>query len=126
MSVPRCCCTDRRVERWQAQKADFHFSLDVAGKGQVEGVLYYFPFQNERETLPTEDFNLVHNPISHYNMTQQPGVPGPSQVSTSQAGHIRPTQLPLRGTPGFPCSSGLLGSCLMKIFQRLSKLAAQS
>ena len=55
----------------QAQKSDMKFSLDVPGKGQVEGILYYFPFQNASESLPVEDFNLVHNPITHYGMTQQ-------------------------------------------------------
>lgn len=73
----------------QAQKSELRFSLDVPGKGQVEGVLYYFPFQNASESLPTEDFNLVHNPISHFAMTQQqPGANQQTQPAATQAGRL--------------------------------------
>ena len=69
-----------------------NFSLTVPDKGVVSGVLYYFPFENERETLPVEDFNLVHNPISTYSMTQLP--PGGSQPPGTQ--HL--TQQPRQST----------------------------
>ena len=71
----------------QAQKSDMKFSLDVPGKGQVEGILYYFPFQNASESLPVEDFNLVNNPITHYGMTQQ-------QPAGNQLTQPTNTQLP--------------------------------
>lgn len=70
----------------------------VPGKGIVAGALYYFPFQDERETLPAEGAIASQpEPITTYNMTQQPmasqlptqappqndGVP-PSQIQHSQ------------------------------------------
>ena len=78
----------------QAQKAEFKFSLDIAGKGQVEGVLWYFPFENETESLPIEDFSLVNNAISTYNMTQQP-LQAMTQMHATQAGQH--TQIPGKG-----------------------------
>lgn len=45
----------------------------VPGKGVVAGALYYFPFQDERETLPAEGAVASQpEPITTYNMTQQP------------------------------------------------------
>ena len=57
----------------QAQRAELQFSLMVPGKGTVAGALYYFPFQDERETLPAEGALAAQpEPITTYNMTQQP------------------------------------------------------
>lgn len=57
----------------QAQRAELQFSLMVPGKGTVAGALYYFPFQDERETLPAEGAVASQpEPITTYNMTQQP------------------------------------------------------
>jgi len=82
----------------QAQKSSMRFSLNVPGKGQVDGVLHYFPFENASESLPVEDYNLVHNPISNFNMTQpQPNLAytqaPPTTQATTQAmkgGHTQP------------------------------------
>ena len=79
----------------QAQQAEFHFSMDVAGKGQVEGVLWYFPFHNGMESLPLEESNLSHNPITSYNMTQRPTHQQASQMLNTQAN--QQTQAPGRG-----------------------------
>lgn len=89
----------------QAQRSGLHFSLDIAGKGQVEGVLWYFPFENETESLPVEDFNLVHNAISTYNMTQQP-LQAMTQMHATQAGHQ--TQQPGKGKEHLGSSASLL------------------
>ena len=37
------------------------FSLRVPGKGTVTGVLYYFPFEQERETVPMDARQTHHS-----------------------------------------------------------------
>jgi len=46
----------------QAQRSSLNFSLNVPGKGQVGGVLHYFPY-DDRETVPVGDYHLVYRPI---------------------------------------------------------------
>ncbi|KAK3267358.1 hypothetical protein CYMTET_24075 [Cymbomonas tetramitiformis] len=36
------------------QRSEFTFALEVAGKGLVEGVLYYFPYDMDHETMPVD------------------------------------------------------------------------
>lgn len=84
-----------KIRLVQAQKSDLKFSMDVPGKGQVEGVLYYFPFHNAAESLPVEDFNLVHNPITHYGMTQQQ--PGGNQMTQPPASQLPRLTQALKG-----------------------------
>ena len=38
----------------RAHKSEFQFSLSVPDRGTVSGVLYYFPYENDRETVPLE------------------------------------------------------------------------
>jgi hypothetical protein len=88
----------------QAQKSSLRFSLNVPGKGQVEGILHYFPFENASESLPIEDFNLVHNPITNYNMTQpQQGIAytqaPPTTQATTQAMKGKQTSPPTESHP---------------------------
>lgn len=54
----------------RAQQSEMTFLLNVPGKGTVSGVLFYFPFQNDRDTLPAEDHPMAHRPVSMFNMTQ--------------------------------------------------------
>lgn len=67
----------------QAQKAELQFSCLVEGKGTVAGVLYYFPFENERENVPMEP---VQNPLQDapgaLGLTQHPAS---TQLALTQA-----------------------------------------
>lgn len=47
----------------RAQKAEFPFTLDVPGKGVVSGIMYYFPFENERETVPMDASKPFGSPL---------------------------------------------------------------
>ena len=46
------------------------FALEVPKRGSVAGVLLYYPFENEAETLPLEDTGAGHAHITTYNLTQ--------------------------------------------------------
>jgi hypothetical protein len=46
---------DMETRILRTQKAELPFALDVPGKGTVSGVLYYFPFENDVETMPLDD-----------------------------------------------------------------------
>ena len=79
----------------QAQKAQLPFTLTVPEHGTVSGVLWYFPFEHDQETLP----------LGHHPMLQAAG-PAAHMTQLTQAGHAmltqhtqRPlgTQLPLAG-----------------------------
>lgn len=67
----------------QARKAELPFSCLVEGKGTVAGVLYYFPFENERENVPMEP---IHNPLldpaGGMGLTQHPAG---TQLALTQA-----------------------------------------
>jgi structural maintenance of chromosomes flexible hinge domain-containing protein 1 len=45
---------DLETRMLRAHKSEFTFSLTVPEKGTVNGVLYYFPYENDRETVPLE------------------------------------------------------------------------
>lgn len=45
---------DLETRMLRAHKSEFTFSLKVPEKGIVNGVLYYFPYENDRETVPVE------------------------------------------------------------------------
>lgn len=45
---------DLETRQLRAAQAKMDFKLDVPGKGAVEGVLWYFPYQNDRETVPLD------------------------------------------------------------------------
>lgn len=46
---------DLETRMLRAQRAELAFTLAVPDRGTVAGVLYYFPFENDRETVPAED-----------------------------------------------------------------------
>lgn len=58
----------------KAQQAQLPFTLTVPGHGTVSGVLWYFPFQNDQETLP-----LGHHPM------MQAAAPGAHMTQLTQA-----------------------------------------
>lgn len=61
----------------QAQQAQLPFTLTVPEHGTVHGVLWYFPFQNDQETLP-----LGHHPML------QAAAPGTlTQLTQAEAAH---------------------------------------
>lgn len=57
----------------QASRSDFQFSLLVPDKDCiVYGTLQYFPFENERETIPLDtDHPSGLDPMAQFSMTQQ-------------------------------------------------------
>ena len=62
----------------QAQQAQLPFTLTVPGHGKVSGVLWYFPFQNDQETLP----------LGHHPMLQAAGPAAHmTQLSQAEAAH---------------------------------------
>lgn len=69
----------------RAQQAQLQFTLSVPDHGTVSGVLWYFPFQNDRETLP----------LGHHPMLQAAG-PGGHMTQLTQAGAAHMTQLTQR------------------------------
>ncbi len=69
----------------QAQQAQFPFTLTVPDHGVVQGILWYFPFQNDRETLP----------LAQHPMLQAAG-PGAHMTQLTQAGAAHMTQLTQR------------------------------
>ena len=67
----------------QAQKAELQFSYLVPDKGMVAGVLYYFPFENERENVPMEPIqNQLVDPAGPMVLTQHPSG---TQLGVTQA-----------------------------------------
>ena len=81
----------------QAQKAQFHFTLTVPDHGVVSGVLWYFPFENDSETLP----------VGRHPMLQKMAPPAGHLTQLTQAGADHLTQLTKRplGTQ-FPTFGG--------------------
>ena len=62
-----CACTCV-----QAARSELQFSLLVPGRGSVSGALRYYPFENERETLPDEAADAAREPLTTFTLTQQP------------------------------------------------------
>ncbi|KAK9820414.1 hypothetical protein WJX72_010046 [[Myrmecia] bisecta] len=79
---------DMETQYLKAQRAEMSFSLQVPGKGTVSGVLWYFPFENERETLPSESAAWAHLAASSMTLTQIPPtltqLPGATQLGTQR------------------------------------------
>jgi structural maintenance of chromosomes flexible hinge domain-containing protein 1 len=58
----------------RAQRSELPFTLEVPNKGTVCGVLYYFPYENDHETVPQENVASSTKPImpSPFAPTQLP------------------------------------------------------
>ena len=80
----------------QAQQAQLAFTLTVPEHGTVSGVLWYFPFQHDQETLP----------LGHHPMLQAAAAAG-HLTQLTQAGLTQQTQGPV-GTQ-FPLAGEILG-----------------
>ncbi|KAG2443092.1 hypothetical protein HYH02_009506 [Chlamydomonas schloesseri] len=89
----------------RAAQARLEFSLDVPGKGAVEGVLWYFPFVNGAETVPTEQGAAAYGSgcpggsggsggRGNGGRTGGGGAPGPGVLTLAQE---LPTQMTLHG-----------------------------
>ena len=81
----------------QAQQAQLPFTLTLPDHGTVHGVLWYFPFQNDQETLP-----LGHHPMLQAaapgNLTQLTQAEAAHQAAmTQQTQRPMGTQLPFAG-----------------------------
>lgn len=61
----------------QAQQAQLPFTLTVPDHGTVHGVLWYFPFQNDQETLP----------MGHHPMLQAAAAGISTQLTQAEAAH---------------------------------------
>ena len=61
----------------QAQQAQLPFTLTVPEHGTVHGVLWYFPFQNDQETLP----------LGHHPMLQAAAPGNMTQLTQAEAAH---------------------------------------
>ena len=76
---------DLETRMLRAHKAEFPFTLQVPDRGTVSGVLYYFPYENDRETLPVEP-GLTWGKAG----IGAPGLGGPTQLGlVSQAPGMR-------------------------------------
>lgn len=76
---------DLETRMLRAHKSEFPFTLQVAEKGTVSGVLYYFPYENDRETIPVDT-----GPTWGGSGPVGAGVGGPTQIPLmSQAPGIR-------------------------------------
>eukprot|EP00198_Chlamydomonas_reinhardtii_P012225 XP_001701562.1 predicted protein [Chlamydomonas reinhardtii] len=85
----------------RAAQARLEFSLDVPGKGAVEGVLWYFPFVNGAETVPTEQGAAAYGSGCPGGSgggagggKPGGGAPGPGVLTLA---HELPTQMTLHG-----------------------------
>jgi hypothetical protein len=77
----------------QAQKAEIEFDLVVPEKGTVTGHLYYFPFENERETVPMDRTQQQQPPPAT-------GAAGALVLTQQPAGtQLALTQGPARSSP---------------------------
>ena len=81
----------------QAARSELQFSLLVPGRGSVSGALRYFPFEDERETLPDEataDGAATREPLTTFSLTQQPSqaLPGASQATEGEGGVLTAVQ----------------------------------
>ena len=83
----------------QAQQGELSFCLQVPGRGLVSGVLWYFPFQDERETVPQATTSMLRRPQAGISLTQAPpAAPGLTQLPSQHSTQARPSQHAPRAT----------------------------
>ena len=83
----------------QAQQSELAFSLQVPGRGLASGVLWYFPFADERESVPQGATSMLHRTQLGLSLTQAPpAAAGLTQVSSQHLTQVRPSQLQPRAT----------------------------
>eukprot|EP00887_Chlorella_sp_A99_P005757 scaffold1.g5757.t1 len=75
---------DMETKLLRAQRAELPFTLQVPDRGVVAGVLYYFPYENDHETVPTDASPYFRaREDSPAGMAGRAG--GPTQRSGTQA-----------------------------------------
>lgn len=78
---------DFETQMLRGQKAELQFTLNVPDRGTVIGVLYYFPYENDRETVPREEG--IAPPASVFGAPgaglTQAGGPGATQFGATRA-----------------------------------------
>ena len=78
----------------QAQQSELAFSLQVPGRGLASGVLWYFPFADERESVPQGATSMLHSMQLGLSLTQAPpAAAGLTQVPSQYLTQVRPSQL---------------------------------
>lgn len=73
----------------RSQQAELQFSLTVPDHGIVSGVLWYFPYQDDTETVPLEQHPMLYTTAPNAGPTQLTQ-PGPSQHTQLPAGTQAP------------------------------------
>lgn len=70
--------------------------LPVFFAGRVEGVLWYFPFENDQETVPIDPYTLGRMRLSSHKdgSSQHPGHGPLTQIGPSQIAHFGASQRP--------------------------------
>lgn len=76
----------------RAQQAQLLFTLIVPGHGTVSGVLWYFPYQGDAETMPLLGHPMLFNPAQSTHATQmtQAGAAQLTQMTQLPAGSQAP------------------------------------
>ncbi|KAL3158052.1 hypothetical protein ABBQ32_011661 [Trebouxia sp. C0010 RCD-2024] len=85
----------------QAQQAQLPFTLTVPEHGTVSGVLWYFPYQNDQETLPLGHHPMLQAATPAGHLTQLTQAEAAQQVGATQQ-----TQQPMGSQ--FPSAGSLL------------------
>jgi hypothetical protein len=79
---------DMETQYLRAQQAEFRFTLHVPSRGHVEGVLFYYPYNMDTETVPDDSgFAKVAKAL--------PAIPEGGTQGTEA-----PTQFEVRGRSG--------------------------
>ncbi|GBF97420.1 hypothetical protein Rsub_09586 [Raphidocelis subcapitata] len=96
---------DLETRYLRAARATMEFTLSVQGMGVVEGVLWYFPFENDQETVPMDDATRCRMAL-----TAAAGAGAASQgVARAALATLNPTQL-AGGGGGTQRGGGAAGS----------------
>ncbi|PNH02580.1 Structural maintenance of chromosomes flexible hinge domain-containing protein 1 [Tetrabaena socialis] len=85
----------------RAAGAKMEFELEVPGKGAVEGVLWYFPYQNGAETVPRDQGAVSYSSGGGAGPAGGPGI-------LTQLAQERPTQMSLHGAAALATQAGQL------------------
>lgn len=94
----------------RAQQAQMLFTLTVPDHGVVSGVLWYFPYQGDAETIPLLDHPMLFNAgqANHATQLTQAGAAQPTQMTQLPAG----TQAPFAGANRLMCVCMSITRCL--------------
>lgn len=109
---------DLETRYLRARKATFEFRLTVLDKGAVDGVLWYFPFEYDRETMPDEaDAAPLSQQDAPLPLSQVPRLPFLGRIFASSAPALWPFILGRPQPLSMPFASPHLVSTLLVILQ---------